>query len=235
MLFEILDQAATVVSFQKCNVGAAEELRCALPRRQRWTRALLFHAGGVLADSALANQTAAAARRVFAPKGEGLRKLAGGQVAAAGGATIVFSSIAALLGSAGQANYCAANSVLDFLAARMAQGGSDFKSVQWGPWSGGGMAAKLEARMKRLGLGMVTQQMGMAAMEWLVRNAGTQRLCRSEATVAVQPFFPAFFAKMDAVPPLFAELAEAHAAEGGARPARAAPAGVHARGGGPGR
>ena len=65
---------------------------------------------------------------------------------------MLFSSVAALLGSAGQANYSAANCCLDATSALRRAGGLASSSVQWGPWGEVGMvggeaaSAHLEAR-----------------------------------------------------------------------------------------
>ena len=76
-------------------------------------------AGGVLRDATLAKQTAGSVRAVFAPKVSGARAA----VAAAHGAPLeamkLFSSVAASLGSGGQANYAAANAVLDATAMQL--------------------------------------------------------------------------------------------------------------------
>ena len=76
----------------------------------------VLHAGGVLRDAVLAKQTAQGVFEVLAPKVSGadqllryagLEPLAGLQL---------FSSIAAAMGSGGQANYAAANATLDSYA-----------------------------------------------------------------------------------------------------------------------
>jgi hypothetical protein len=81
--------------------------------------------------------------------------------------SVLFSSIASVYGSPGQTNYAAANSALDGLAAFWQQQGNTAVSLNWGAWSGGGMALQDEQsvkRMERMGLGMLEPTTGLAAL-----------------------------------------------------------------------
>ena len=67
------------------------------------------------------------------------------------------------MGSAGQANYSAANGCLDALAATRRRGGQVGVSVQWGPWAEVGMAAGagIHDRMKAGGFGLISIEVGL--------------------------------------------------------------------------
>ena len=76
----------------------------------------MLHASGVLADATLRNQTAAGIRTTWAPKASALHQMGGAYGRQPGTFQLLFSSIAALLGSPGQANYSAANATLDVMS-----------------------------------------------------------------------------------------------------------------------
>eukprot|EP00962_Isochrysis_galbana_P043622 scaffold16671_cov167-Isochrysis_galbana.AAC.1 len=101
----------------------------------------VWHAAGVLADGLLFNQSAQMLHRVYGPKVHGACNL---QLACTKGplaAYVLFSSVAALFGGAGQSNYSAANCCLDALGSYQRDSGLAASSVQWGPWTDVGMAA----------------------------------------------------------------------------------------------
>ena len=142
----------------------------------------VFHVGGVLADATLAAQSLRGVRAVAAAKGGALGTLLPLQRRQPGAATVLFSSVAALLGSPGQANYAAANAALDGAAARLQAGGAPALSIQWGAWAGAGMAAadpQTAARVERLGMSLIAPAAGLAALEAALAAATSGGAARS--------------------------------------------------------
>jgi hypothetical protein len=93
----------------------------------------VWHTAGVLSDAIVARQTAHGFCRVFAPKVHGATSLHRlHHHLPSKDAFMLFSSIAALIYSAGQANYAAANSCLDAVAIWASSVGVMATSVQSG-------------------------------------------------------------------------------------------------------
>jgi acyl carrier protein len=63
---------------------------------------------------------------------------------------VLYSSVASLLGSPGQAAYAAANALMDGLAHARSAGGHPATSIHWGPFTEVGMAASQDNRGDRL-------------------------------------------------------------------------------------
>ena len=90
----------------------------------------------------------------------------------------LFSSVAALFLGEGQANYSAANSCLDALAACRRAHGQTAVSVQWGAWAEVGMASRgtanerVAAMEEASGFGRVTLSRGLDALQGAVRPCG---------------------------------------------------------------
>ncbi|WP_406276815.1 SDR family NAD(P)-dependent oxidoreductase [Nocardia sp. NBC_00881] len=136
----------------------------------------VIHAAGVLADGTVETLTSEQVDRVLAPKVDAALNLHELTLDRDLSAFVLFSSIAAVLGSAGQGNYAAANSVLDALARRRVHAGLPAVSVAWGPWSqDSGMTADLGAaaveRLSRMGLRSLSESDGLALFD-LAGGAG---------------------------------------------------------------
>jgi len=102
----------------------------------------VIHAAGVLDDHLLLNLDAKSFRHVLAPKVFGAWNLHTLTADSPLDFFIVFSSVASVLGSPGQANYAAANAFLDGLAHDRRSLGLPCLSINWGPWTEVGMAAR---------------------------------------------------------------------------------------------
>ena len=131
----------------------------------------LLHAGGVLADAAIANQTSVGARQVLAPKATAVKLLGKYMSAAPTAGAVLFSSVAALLGSAGQANYAAGNATLDAAARSLRAAGRPVVSVQFGAWAGAGMAAATAAKAEAMGVGALQPEQGLHALEVALKSS----------------------------------------------------------------
>ena len=108
----------------------------------------IIHAAGVLADGPISTMSWAQIEKVFQAKVYGTWLL---HQAAARFADLRFfvgySSVASVLGPAGQANYAAGNAFIDSLMAWRSANGAPGLSIGWGPWAEVGMAANLNAQM----------------------------------------------------------------------------------------
>jgi NAD(P)-dependent dehydrogenase (short-subunit alcohol dehydrogenase family)/acyl carrier protein len=116
---------------------ALAEIRTTMPRLRG-----VIHAAGVLDDRLLLNLDADSFQRVLAPKALGAWNLHTLTAGTPLDFFVVFSSVASVLGSPGQANYAAANAFLDGLAHDRRSHGLPCLSVNWGPWAEVGMAAR---------------------------------------------------------------------------------------------
>ncbi|MFE0176324.1 SDR family NAD(P)-dependent oxidoreductase [Streptomyces sp. NPDC059002] len=126
----------------------------------------VVHAAGVVHNGMLASLGPDEVERVLRPKVDAafhLHELTKDRPLSA---FVLFSSTAGLLAGAGQANYAAANTFLDGLAAHRRAAGLPAVSVAYGLWSqAGGLAEQMDdadlERMRRLGLPALTAAQGL--------------------------------------------------------------------------
>ncbi len=127
-----------------------ERIRAELP-----PLAGVVHAAGVLDDALLTQQNSEHFRTTLAPKAFGARYLDRLTKDDDLDFFILYSSAASVLGSPGQANYAAANALLDGLAAERQAQGLPATGINWGPWAKGGMATSHAARANLSAQGLI--------------------------------------------------------------------------------
>ncbi|TPQ17712.1 beta-ketoacyl reductase, partial [Streptomyces sporangiiformans] len=96
----------------------------------------VFHAAGVLDDDPISDLTPDRVARVLAGKAAGAAHLDELTRDRELSAFVVFSSIAGVWGSGGQAAYAAANAQLDALIENRRTQGLTGTALAWGPWDG---------------------------------------------------------------------------------------------------
>ncbi|MGW3077960.1 SDR family NAD(P)-dependent oxidoreductase, partial [Kitasatospora sp. NPDC001132] len=136
----------------------------------------VIHTAGTLDDAVVTELTEAHVDRVFGPKVDGAVILDELTRHADLSAFVLFSSAAATVGAAGQANYAAANAFLDALAQRRRRAGLPAVSMAWGLWEQrSGMTAHLDGadlgRMARGGMVPLTAQDGLALFDQALSGA----------------------------------------------------------------
>ena len=181
------------VTLAACDVTDRErlsELIGSVP--ERWPLRAVVHAAGVGRRCVIDSLTVNALEQDLAAKVEGARHLDELTKELELSAFVLFSSIAATMGSGSQAGYAAANAHLDALALARRAKGLPATSIAWGPWEGGGMAAHEQAHeaLSRHGLECMDADRAIDALE--------QALLRGEASVSVADI------RWDIYAPLFA-------------------------------
>ncbi|MFB7652461.1 MULTISPECIES: SDR family NAD(P)-dependent oxidoreductase [unclassified Streptomyces] len=151
------------VILDRCDVADRADLAALLGRH---TVRAVVHAAGVVDNGLLAGLDAGKVARVLRPKVDAAWHLHDLTRETDLSAFVLLSSTAGLLVGGGQANYAAANTFLDGLAAHRRALGLPAVSLAYGLWSSGaGMSGAVDAadleRLRRLGLPPLTPAQGL--------------------------------------------------------------------------
>ncbi len=166
-LVERLTGLGAEVTVRACDVSDRAALAGAIGDRQL---SGVLHAAGVLADAPVDRLSESELSLTFGPKAEAawhLHQLTVDQPLAA---FVLFSSVAAVVGNAGQASYAAANGFLDSLAEYRRAAGQPATSLAWGLWdTPTGMTETLSAadvaRLGRAGVAPLGVEAGLGLLD----------------------------------------------------------------------
>ena len=204
-----LAEQGVQVEIVKCDVTLLAEVKqlinCA---RQHGDIQSVFHLAGTRDDGFIQNLDEASFNKVLHPKLLGAWNLHQALSDCSPEFVVFFSSVASVFGSAGQAAYAAGNAALDVLAHYRRQQGLAALSINWGPWSDVGMAAKMdEQHKKRLiaqGYQTITPADGLSALAFAMRNAAQY------SQLVVAPIEPKRISQLAGQRGLLRDIAGAH-------------------------
>ncbi len=156
------------------DVSDAESLGTALAQLPQDAPPLrgVIHAAGVLADGVLVDMSLDQLDRPMSPKVAGAWNLHAATLNQPLDFFVLFSSVASVLGSPGQANYAAGNAFLDALAHARRARGIPATAINWGPWAGSGMAAEAgrSDAVKSRGMALIEPEHGLVLMEKILQT-----------------------------------------------------------------
>jgi polyketide synthase 12/myxalamid-type polyketide synthase MxaB len=164
-----LARAGAKVLVVRGDVSLPEDVSAAMTRIAAELPPLrgVIQSAGVLDDGVLLQQSWERFAAVMAPKIDGSWNLHRATQDMPLDFFVMFSSVASLLGSAGQGNHAGANAFLDAFAFHRRARGLAALSVNWGAWSDIGAAARrrIAGRIATRGLGEIAPAAGLAAFD----------------------------------------------------------------------
>jgi acyl transferase domain-containing protein/NAD(P)H-dependent flavin oxidoreductase YrpB (nitropropane dioxygenase family)/NAD(P)-dependent dehydrogenase (short-subunit alcohol dehydrogenase family) len=132
----------------------------------------VIHGAGVIDDKLIEHKSAESFDRVFSTKVRGAFVLSRELDPRSLRFLVFFSSIAACFGNRGQADYAAANGVLDTLAGHLDHiWPARVFSINWGPWAQTGMVSPaLHEQFVAQGIEPIPTVQGVQSFEWEIQN-----------------------------------------------------------------
>jgi acyl transferase domain-containing protein/NADPH:quinone reductase-like Zn-dependent oxidoreductase/NAD(P)-dependent dehydrogenase (short-subunit alcohol dehydrogenase family)/acyl carrier protein len=175
---EALRQAGLKVEVQQGDVGNftdVERIVNSIMANMPPLRGIV-HAAGSLSDELLLNMTRERFCEPLGPKIWGAWNLHQATLEIPLDFFVLFSSAVAMIGSPGQANYAAGNAFMDALAHYRRSLGMSAQSINWGPWSEIGLAARPDRgkRLETRGFESVSPERGRRLFSRLLETGVTQ-------------------------------------------------------------
>jgi NAD(P)-dependent dehydrogenase (short-subunit alcohol dehydrogenase family) len=159
-----------------------EDMRVALDRVRAELGPIhgLVHAAGMVDDAPLLGKDPGAAESVLSPKVHGTKLLDSLLPDGSLAHLVLFSSTSTVIAPAGQSDYVAANEYLNAFARSRSGGKTKVTAIDWGIWSGIGMAADAAARRA----GDVAADAPLPGLPILERMARTDSGARFSSTLS---------------------------------------------------
>ena len=134
----------------------------------------VIHGAGVLEDRLIEDKTADQFQKVFDTKVGGLQNVLTAIDTNKLRHMILFSSISGRMGNQGQADYAMANEAINKMAQQFAAQIPDCRvlAINWGPWDGGMVTARLKREFQRRGVGLIPSELGARQLVNEMRAVG---------------------------------------------------------------
>ncbi|MFT3864033.1 MAG: SDR family NAD(P)-dependent oxidoreductase [Solirubrobacterales bacterium] len=165
----------------------------------------VVHCAGLLDDGLIEDLDRGRLDRVMAPKVDGAWNLHEATAGIELERFILFSSLAGVMGGAGQGNYAAANAYLDALARLRRTSGLPATSIAWGLWEAGmgeGLSDHDRARIARAGLAPMAVEEGLAMLDRALASPAAFLVATPTDRAALRRL-----ASADLLPPLLRDVA----------------------------
>ncbi|AYB38428.1 type I polyketide synthase [Brevibacillus laterosporus] len=145
----------------------------------------IFHCAGVIKDRLLIHKTTSELQAVLSPKWRGTWNLDQATQDDELEFFVLFSSVSAIMGNVGQADYACANAAMDLFAFERQEQvnigkrcGQTF-TINWPLWADGGMRLEenlLQMTTASTGLSVLPSEEGLAALDHLLSQKSTQSI-----------------------------------------------------------
>ena len=166
------------INFYKADITKREDIENVLKEIKQTGFSLngIIHSAGVLDDGVILNQDKNKFDKVMGPKVLGAFYLHEFTKESELDFFVMYSSVASLLGSAGQANHSAANAFFDSLSHYRRSMDLPALSINWGVWSDIGSAASRGADLKEkiTGMSNIDPVKGISALNKVMRSDAVQ-------------------------------------------------------------
>ena len=208
---------ASKVSVHKADISDAKDLSQAMQTICKLGPIKgIIHAAGMLDDHMIADLKDSHITSVLAPKAAGTMILNDAllthQPKTELDMFVLFSSVASLLGTPAQGNYCAANAFMDSFASYLRDSGHrrhrKAVSIQWGPWAEVGMAAR--ANTSESSIARISASKGQEAMATILSSSSLRNGVIAVARIKWQALLP----QLPVAPPFLSNFVSKTASSG---------------------